>query len=646
MKDIDRYRGCLVGGAAGDALGYAVEFCDESGIFSRYGERGITEYELDAESVARFSDDTQMTLFTANGLLLGTTRGMTRGIMGPYASYVGYCYGDWYRTQTEEYPLDEGSEDAYHYSWLVGLPGLFERRAPGNTCLSACAAGCTGTPSTPINHSKGCGGVMRVAPVGLYLDAVDGVHCDGHADVLRLGAECAALTHGHELGWLPAGALALIVSMLAHEPECDVRQAAVGALCALSDAYPDVEHVEELQGILTHAMRLADSPRDDLECIHELGEGWVAEEALAIAVFCALRHEHDFEAGVVAAVNHGGDSDSTGAMCGNILGARLGLAGIPSKFTKRLEMLDVIEGLADDLCHDCQIDEYTSSPDGAWEHKYIYNDYAKWTASREPGSADGSLAFERLSFGVGGFFQGSDEIEITRRGDAWEAVISCMRGAERRSRSYMRNEMTPFFQALAEAGVDSWYRNYYNRCVLDGTQWGLAIDGHSWSGSNAFPKGFDALLGALRACFGFPGDCDFEGEFAFSDEECLAAYADSVGPITDDDREFHDTDELAELLDERRAEARCLRDDVRLYVDAHPDAVAYYDILERNGIGLDLAQLKACDVSHASAELVVALLVGLLRAEDWLCSDVFADASDDGTLTRWLDRLQETTCRF
>ena len=115
MKDLDKYRGCLVGGAAGDALGYAVEFWGEEHIFSRYGERGITEYELDAKGVAHFSDDTQMTLFTANGLLLGTTRGMTRGIMGPYESYVGYCYGDWYRTQTERYPLDEGRSSVYHY---------------------------------------------------------------------------------------------------------------------------------------------------------------------------------------------------------------------------------------------------------------------------------------------------------------------------------------------------------------------------------------------------------------------------------------------------------------------------------------------------------------------------------------------------
>lgn len=67
MKDIDKYRGCLIGGAAGDALGYAVEFDREDAIFSKYGEEGITEYDL-KNGVAQISDDTQMSLFTATGI--------------------------------------------------------------------------------------------------------------------------------------------------------------------------------------------------------------------------------------------------------------------------------------------------------------------------------------------------------------------------------------------------------------------------------------------------------------------------------------------------------------------------------------------------------------------------------------------------
>lgn len=106
MRNIDRFRGCLIGGAAGDALGYAVEFMLENQIFSRFVNEGITEYAL-KNGVAELSDDTQMTLFTANGLLFGTTRGMTRGIMGDYESYIQIMYQNWYKTQTETYPIQE-----------------------------------------------------------------------------------------------------------------------------------------------------------------------------------------------------------------------------------------------------------------------------------------------------------------------------------------------------------------------------------------------------------------------------------------------------------------------------------------------------------------------------------------------------------
>lgn len=97
MRNIDRFRGCLIGGAAGDALGYAVEFLDEGQIFGKYGSSGITEYNL-TNGKALISDDTQMTLFTANALLFATTRGMTRSIKGSYESYIQTMYKCWYRT--------------------------------------------------------------------------------------------------------------------------------------------------------------------------------------------------------------------------------------------------------------------------------------------------------------------------------------------------------------------------------------------------------------------------------------------------------------------------------------------------------------------------------------------------------------------
>lgn len=332
MKDLDKYRGCLIGGAVGDALGYAIEFLDETSIFKRYGKNGITEYDL-VEGVAEISDDTQMTLFTANGLLLETTRGMTRGIMGTYPSYIALCYKDWFQTQNRKYPLNEKNT----YTWLINVPEFFSSRAPGNTCLTAIENGADGTIDKPINNSKGCGGIMRVAPIGLYFEGRS--YTIDEIDII--GAETAAITHGHELGYIPAAALVHIIHLISHHDD----------------------------------ITLLDAVLDMKEAIRKLGQGWVAEETLAIAIYCSLKYTNDFEQALIASVNHGGDSDSTGAVTGNILGAYLGLKGISKKYLDNLELKEVILEIADDLYNDCKITEYGSYHDEIWEQKYIYKTY-------------------------------------------------------------------------------------------------------------------------------------------------------------------------------------------------------------------------------------------------------------------------------
>lgn len=369
MKNLDKYRGCLIGGAAGDALGYSVEFLSEDDIFRKYGRNGITEYNL-VNGVARISDDTQMTLFTANGLLIGTTRGMTRGIMGTYPSYIASCYEDWYRTQTEKFSLVKGNSHA----WLMNIPGLFSARAPGNTCLSAIykfSHGTVGTIENPINSSKGCGGVMRVAPIGLYF-ADRGMTAE---EIDRIGAEAAALTHGHELGYLPAAALVHIIHLVSHNDDVTLSEAVNDAMKACRTLFADAKHLPEFIQIMEKAVRLSRTDAKDLDAIREIGEGWVAEETLAIAVYCALKYENDFEKALIASVNHSGDSDSTGAVTGNILGAYLGLRQIPQKYRDKLELYDVILEIADDLYNDCKLSEYGSHHDEVWEQKYIYGTY-------------------------------------------------------------------------------------------------------------------------------------------------------------------------------------------------------------------------------------------------------------------------------
>ena len=338
MRDYNKIAGCLLGGAAGDALGYAIEFDDEKTIFSKYGEAGIQNFDLDFTSgEAIISDDTQMTLFTAEGILLADN---------PYI-YKDFIYGvfeayqDWYRTQMfRMHPSKK--------IWLSDIPELNQRRAPGNTCLSALGSGKFGGIDEPINNSKGCGGVMRVAPIGLFysqdklsIDVID-----------RFGASAAALTHGHPMGYISAAGLVHIVNLAVYKPEMSLKEIVDDMIEKVPALFIDeaAGFCIKFQDLMRKAVKLAEEKEvNDLDAIYQLGEGWVGEETLAIAIYCALRHENDFDKALTASVNHRGDSDSTGSVTGNILGAYLGLQTIPEKYLKNLELRKTIMMVAERL---------------------------------------------------------------------------------------------------------------------------------------------------------------------------------------------------------------------------------------------------------------------------------------------------------
>lgn len=373
----DRIRGCMFGGAVGDALGYPVEFLVEEEIFSQYGTGGIRAYETDKKSgKALISDDTQMTLFTANGLLVGDTRGKLQGIRGRFRSCVAMAYQDWLCTQEADF--SQGRKRARGYrsggiSWLLDVPELYSSRAPGNTCLSALCQ--QKNESEPVedyvkasqNDSKGCGGVMRVAPLALL----------GPGRRMELldweGAQIAAVTHGHSLGYMPAAVLTHILNRIVY-PTCSMslKEIVLEAEKTVTEIFAGDVHLKELKGVVDLAMELSENAESDLDNIRRIGEGWVAEETLGIAIYCALRHQKDFSAGVISAVNHGGDSDSTGAVTGNILGALVGYAALEEKWKRNLELADVVIELADDLYHGCRISKSSADWDPDWIRKYVH----------------------------------------------------------------------------------------------------------------------------------------------------------------------------------------------------------------------------------------------------------------------------------
>lgn len=287
----NRVSGCLFGGAVGDALGYPVEFSTLDAITAAVGPIGVREFlAMPGLPHGAVSDDTQMTLFTADALARRDDRAPVR------ASLVD-AYRDWYLTQTTSAAVPNAQ-----------------------------------------NESKGCGTVMRSAPFGLVVSWTP-EQSFGYA------AQAAAITHGHPTAHVAAGALAMLIRLLvAGEPLAQ----------AVAQTLKHVVREEDSTGLTetSTALRKAANPVDGWSGGHEsvdsLAAGWIAEEALAIAVYCALRFpERDqIEDALVFAVTHSGDSHSTGSICGNILGALHGADAIPERWRHAVEGRDTIQAVA------------------------------------------------------------------------------------------------------------------------------------------------------------------------------------------------------------------------------------------------------------------------------------------------------------
>jgi ADP-ribosyl-[dinitrogen reductase] hydrolase len=336
-----RFSGCLVGGAVGDALGAPVEFLDLEEIICAYGEAGIRDYAPAYGKLGAITDDTQMTLFTAEALLSAHVAAVLQNQEPDFFRAAATSYARWLMTQENSRLVSAGSAKV---SWLLQQKKLFSRRAPGTTCLSALHSN-RGKATRATNDSKGCGGVMRMAPVGMYY--AHSLSRERHPDrlissIFATGNDLAAITHGHPSGCLSAGALAVMVSLVL------VGNSLTDAIHAAKEELRNHPSHKETLAAIEKAERLAKSRPRERAALRELGKGFVAEEALAMGLYCALG-ARDFEDGIILGVNHSGDSDSTGSITGNLLGAAAGAAAIPDRWLARLELRSTIEALADDL---------------------------------------------------------------------------------------------------------------------------------------------------------------------------------------------------------------------------------------------------------------------------------------------------------
>ncbi|MER7397119.1 ADP-ribosylglycohydrolase family protein [Streptomyces sp. NPDC000151] len=325
-----RVRGCLLGGAIGDALGAGAAHASLDDLRQAHGTEGLTDYAVVFGRRGAITDATQLTLFTVDGLIRAQVRRDTGAWHPPTDLYR--AYRRWAVTQHDWGPDERRTDDG----WLAREEWLYARRDPARECLAGLGDGVMGTLDAPRNpQANGGGAVMRSAPFGLLVGWEPQL-------VFQLAVECAAQTHGHPTGYLAAGALAVITHSLARGEDLD--SAVQKALAHLATRPGHDETTDALKRALGAVRQGMPTPAR----VESLGEAGHAGSALAIAVYCALVAE-DIRHGLLLAINHGGASDLTGAMCGNLLGTLHGETALPPVWLVELEGRATTLQLADDF---------------------------------------------------------------------------------------------------------------------------------------------------------------------------------------------------------------------------------------------------------------------------------------------------------
>ncbi len=302
----EQYQGCIVGLAVGDALGYPAEFRSREQILREIGPEGITDFLTlkDARFTRPFivganhpagtyTDDTQMSIAVAEGLLaLGKTS------LDELMTEIGRLFVLWSESDKNN-------------------------RSPGGTCMTGCENLRRGVPwrEANVRDSKGCGSAMRVSPIGLYYSDLETVALVARASSL--------LTHGHDAGVEGAAAGALMVALALRGADGAQIHREITERCGGRSRDFDAcwSKVPEM---IEEAPEVALSEEG-------LGESWVAEEAVASALYCFWRHPDDYRTAILESVNTDGDSDSIAAIAGSVLGARLGITKIPHAWVERVE---------------------------------------------------------------------------------------------------------------------------------------------------------------------------------------------------------------------------------------------------------------------------------------------------------------------
>ena len=357
------FRGCLLGMAVGDAMGYPVDSLSLRDIRDNYGPNGLLGYDL-ANGYADVTSYTQLGAFTCNGLLIALTRGQMMGKMAPLVKYVGLSSREWMASQR---PWGRRERT---FCWLLRRPDICRRYCIDTRMLDTLSRETLGTLESPVNNFVTPGSLTTAIGVGLFY------HPDRmrQQELDRLGAETVALTHGGALAFLSGAALAHMVSRSLWEPQLPmkelVNETAAAIHAQFARQYPP--QCNELTTLLRMAAALESDASlatwDVMEKLHCES----AAQVLAGAVYACMAGGEEFDASLIIAVNHSGRSAAVGAVAGALLGLRQGEIALPDFYTECLEPAETLRELADDLWSGCPMELGNRLFDADWDHKYIH----------------------------------------------------------------------------------------------------------------------------------------------------------------------------------------------------------------------------------------------------------------------------------
>ena len=357
------YRGCLLGMAVGDAMGYPVDSLTLQEICNTYGPNGLLGYDL-VNGYADVTSYTQLAAFTCNGLLLAMTRGQLMGKMAPLVKYIGLSSREWMFSQRV------WGRPEHTFCWLLNRPEICRRRCMDTRMLDSLNRTTLGNPEDPRNSFVTPGSLTTAIGVGLFHDPE---RMPGE-ELVRLGAEAVALTHGGPLAFLSGAALAYMVSSCLYQPQMPMKQLVLRTVQTMRQQFGSqyASQVNELCGLLQVAVALSEDMSYTSYDVMEKLRCENSAQVLAGAVYSILFGGEEFDACMITAVNHSGRSTAVGAVTGALLGLRLGEEALPEFYMECLEPAEILQELADDLFHGCPLEKGGRLFDLEWDHKYVH----------------------------------------------------------------------------------------------------------------------------------------------------------------------------------------------------------------------------------------------------------------------------------